>query len=84
MAKKKNEEIINIDKILVENKDETPEVVIENVEVKNVEEKVKVKLKKYHRCFVGDTWFDFQPEKIYIVPKNVKEILVNNDLLLPL
>lgn len=88
MAKKKNEEILNIDEVLVEQEEKQeekePEVIIENVEINPVEENVKVRLKKAHRCFIGNTWYDFQTDKVYIVPKNVKEILLKNDLLLPL
>lgn len=92
MAKKKNEEILDVNEVLnseedvkeAEKEEVVSDVIIEKVETNFVEEKVKIKLRKYHRCFIGGEWYDFQPDKVYIVPKNVKEILLKNDLLLPL
>ena len=45
---------------------------------------VKIVLKKYHRCNIGGNWYEFFPDKQYIVPDNVKEILMKVDLLKPL
>ena len=45
---------------------------------------VKIILKKYHRCNIGGNWYEFFPDKQYIVPENVKEILMRVDLLKPL
>lgn len=87
MAKKKEEQILDMEVLFAEDeekKEEVSEVIIEKVETKHVEDNVKIRLRKPHRCFVGDKWYDFEAEKVYIVPKNVKEILIKNDLLLPL
>lgn len=45
---------------------------------------VKIILKKYHRCNIGGSWYEFFPNKQYIVPENVKEILMRVDILKPL
>ena len=49
-----------------------------------VEKRVKVKMKKDHKCHIGGEWYHLLADKQYNVPENVKEILAKADLLLPL
>ena len=49
-----------------------------------VEKRVKVKMKKDHKCHIGGEWYHLLKEKQYNVPENVKEILASRDLLSPL
>lgn len=43
--------------------------------------KVKIKMKKNHRCNIGGNWYVFKADKQYDVPVDVKEILSKRDLI---
>lgn len=45
---------------------------------------VKVMLSTNHRCHIGGEWYTFQANKQYNVPEQVKIILMQSGLLLPL
>lgn len=46
--------------------------------------KVRIVLKKYHKCNIGGNFYEFRPDTRYDVPENVKTILLGADLLKPL
>jgi hypothetical protein len=59
--------------------------VVEVVTTKPVEpKKVRIKLKRDHRCCIGGEWYNFSKDGSYSVSENVKNILAREDLLLPL
>jgi hypothetical protein len=62
----------------------TEEVIVTQVEEVVVEKNVKIKMKADHKCYIGGTWYYLLKEKTYTVPEQVKEILANAGLLLPL
>lgn len=77
---KKEEEII-IDEPIVEE-----EVVIEEPvkEQPTPVKMVKIKLKEEHKCHIGGEWYVFEAGRQYTVPEEVKYILSQNQLLLPI
>lgn len=62
--------------------DTTP--VPEVKEVAPVEKNVKIRPNKNHTCHIGGEYYYFERGKYYNVPQNVKFILENAGLLMPL
>lgn len=71
-------------KILTQLNEEVSIVKTEDKKPYEPPKNVKIKLRKYHRCHIGGHWYEFFPDKQYIVPENVKEILMRADLLKPI
>lgn len=60
----------------------TVEIVTENVKQEPVKpKKVKIKMKKDHKCNIGGNWYVFKADKQYDVPVDVKTILSKHDLI---
>jgi hypothetical protein len=77
--------IVITDTIEEDTESKEDEITIVDVVNKPVEpKKVKVKLKINHKCFIGGEWYYFTKGEVCNVPENVKNILVEADLLLPL
>lgn len=82
---KENIEIISPDlKDKIERKLNDEVALVKNEKKPYEPKNVKIVLKKYHRCNIGGNWYEFFPDKQYIVPENVKKILMKVDLLKPL
>lgn len=72
----------NHEVVVVEDKDEV--ILVENTNVPIEPKKVKIKLREEHKCNIGGEWYYFSKNSVYTVPENVKAILTEADLLLPL
>ena len=59
------------------------DVVLAPVE-KTKEYNSKIKVKESHKCYIGGTFYIFEPGQVYTVNQNVKRILSNADLLAPM
>lgn len=87
LSPENEEEIAPVDPVedVVVVEETEPEVtLIQNTNKPLESKKVKVKLKADHKCNIGGEWYYFSKGGTYTVPENVKNILVEADLLLPL
>lgn len=93
MAKKENTKIVVENekaeeevRRITKKREEEPkeEVKVVQVESKPPQKRVKVRLKKDHKCNIGGEWYVFKEGVRQDVPENVKNILGRADLLLPL
>ena len=64
--------------------DTAPTVTFEDKKSTPIEKNVKVRLKAEHSCAIGGVRYNFEKGKQYNVPTNVKTILMQADLLMPL
>lgn len=83
---KKVETLEELDVAILSNSD-VDEVVIEEETIVLVDEKkVKIRMKKDHKCNIGGQLYNLKEDKTYSVPPNVRRILEKSplDLLKPL
>lgn len=67
-----------------DNKVEEEEIEVAKTPTKSQPKQVAVKLRQDFRCNIGGLWYDFEKGKRYNVSPNVKRILTERDLLMPL
>lgn len=74
----------NTEKKLETQSEETEVKVVAPTKPMQTTKMVKVMLSASHRCHIGGEWYTFQANKQYNVPEQVKKILMQSGLLLPL
>jgi len=51
---------------------------------KKPQDNTRIRIKENHKCNIGGVWYNFLRGQCYYVPDNVRRILTEADLLLPL
>lgn len=80
---KNHESACSKNPVNIEEDEKEEEITVEKVE-KSAPKQVAVKLRQDFRCNIGGLWYEFDKGKRYHVPPNVKRILSERDILLPL
>lgn len=82
MAIKKIDVTPKVDEIIMEKVEEV-KVNKAPTKDKNGEKLVRIRVAKRFKCYIGE-WYYFETNKTYNVPENVKNVLMQRGILLPM